>query len=131
MIALSKTFEKGEPGQMSMKLKDLREEIDLAIAGVSSIKDFKGDTELRDALLALLKFYKSISADQYKEMIRIIGQKSGTTQADVEKLQQMQNEISQQENGLDKRLAEAQKEFSRKHNIRVKKNELQEKIDKL
>jgi uncharacterized membrane protein len=130
MIDLSKTFVKKDRVSMSMKLTELEEEIDEAIAAVTKTPGYEGNTDLRDALLDLLEFYKEICGNEYRDMIEIIGSGS-ISQTDMSHLQEMEREITEREMELDEQLAKVQKEFARKHNIRIEKNKLQKEIDNM
>jgi flagellar motor component MotA len=130
MIALSQTFTKKDHAEMMGKLKELQDEIDDSIEGLTAMDGYEGDTSLRDAVKELMEFYKDITANEYKEMIDIIGRTSPPiTQTDISKLQQMQQDITARENLLDAKLGRIQTEFATKHGIQIKANELQKKID--
>jgi hypothetical protein len=80
--------------------------------------------------LDLLEFYKEICGNEYRDMIEIIGSGS-ISQTDMSHLQEMEREITEREMELDEQLAKVQKEFARKHNIRIEKNKLQKEIDNM
>jgi hypothetical protein len=131
MIKLSKIFQKKDPVEMNLGLKRLQDTIDNAIEKVEAIPGYEGNTDLKDALLDLLDFYRDISAEEYAEMINIIGRGNDITQSDIDYLQKMQDSITEREKELDEELARAQSEFAKKHNIEIRKNTLQDQIDKM
>jgi hypothetical protein len=131
MISLSKTFQKKNPVVMSMGLKKLQNTIDDVIKDVEAMPDYEGNIDLRDAILDLLDFYKDIAAEEYEEMIEILGRQGEITQSDVDYLQTMQKNITEREDELDRELESAQSEFAKKHNIKIEKNKLQDKINNM
>ncbi len=116
---------------MSLGLKKLQDVIDEAIVKVEGIPDYKGNSDLKNALLDLLDFYKAIASEEYKEMIDILGRQGAITQSDIDYLQSMQDNITEREGELDKELARAQSEFAKKHDIKIERNKLQDKIDNM
>lgn len=130
MINLTKTFENPKAETMSAKLDELSKVIDEAIESVSKMKGYEGDTSLRDVVLELLQFYKDISANEYREMIGILGRVDGPiTQQDLDRMASMNQDISSREVVLDEKLAKIQQAFAKKYNFTLARNEKQDEID--
>ncbi|MCX6583598.1 MAG: hypothetical protein NT166_25775 [Candidatus Aminicenantes bacterium] len=132
MLDLSGTFEKGNPGLMDAKLKALQLQIDESLAGLNRMKDFKGNTRLRDGAIALVEFYQSIAGTEYPEIINILSLGAANiTQSEQERLLEIQKDITAREAEFDNELQAAQKEFALVYGIDIKANKYQEEIDKL
>lgn len=132
MVELTKTFDTGNSATMIPKLKELGKVIDEAIAGVTGMKGFNGDSSLRDVVLELLKFYKDISTNEYSEMITIIGRTNGPiTQADLDRIHEIDQDITKRETLLDEKMTKIQQAFAKKYKIELIHNEKQDEIDAL
>jgi hypothetical protein len=132
MIALSGTFEKGNPAVMEAKLKALQLQIDDSLAGLKQMKDFKGNTRLRDGAIALVEFYQSIAGTEYPEIINILNLGIGNvTESEKQRLLEIQADITKREAEFDNELQAAQKEFALVYGIDIKANKYQEKIDQM
>ncbi|MCX6556078.1 MAG: hypothetical protein NTW95_01370 [Candidatus Aminicenantes bacterium] len=130
MLALADSFSQANPAAMQVKLLALNGQIDESLAVVSRMQDFKGNTRLRDAAVALFEFYRDIAAAEYAELVDILGKGTGNvTDGDRDRLQEIQSNITAREAEFDKELQEAQKEFALKYNIEVTENKYQKKID--
>jgi hypothetical protein len=130
MLDLSNTFEKGTQVQMDAKLKALQAQIVESLAGVSKMEAFKGNTRLRDAAIALFKFYQSIAENEYREIIDILSKDPASiSDSDKNRLVEIQNDITTRELGFDNEFQAAQKEFSRIHNFKMEENKYQKQID--
>lgn len=132
MLALTDTFEKSDPAAMSASLKALAQTIDRAITDVSRVAAFDGDTSLRDALLTLLKFYKQISDQEFQEIVGILGRVNPpVTQADVDRMNVINADITKREAVLDETLGKVQQAFAKKYKFEIAKHQLQDKVDQL
>jgi hypothetical protein len=132
MLDLSGTFEKGNPDVMNAKLKALQLQIDESLAGLNQMKDFKGNTRLRDGAIALVEFYQSIAGTEYPEIINILNLGIGNiTESEQQRLLEIQKDITKREADFDNELQAAQKEFALVYGIDIKANKYQEKIDQM
>ncbi len=61
--------------------------------------DFKGNTQFRDAAIANIKFFRELSQDGYKKMVRIIN-KEELSQEDVDTYNEIINLINTKTNEL-------------------------------
>ena len=104
---------------------------DASISAVESMPDYEGNTRLRDAAVALFKFYKDMNENEFKEMIDTIMKGDDITEADIVRLTVLEEQISQTEVALDEELDQAQQEFARTNGVEIGVNELQEEVDSL
>jgi hypothetical protein len=107
------------------------EQCNKSIVLVESMPGYDGNTRLRDAAIALFKFYKTMNENEFKEMIDIFMKGDEITEEDIAILTILEEEISQKEVVLDEELDQAQKEFARANGFEIGENEMQEEIDNL
>ena len=105
--------------------------IDKAASEVEGMPAWKDDTELRDNMLNLFKFYKKAFGTDYKRMIEIKKQSTPPTPDEQRELEEMVNRITTEENTLDRKFRNSQTEFANKNNMKILENDLQKKIDKM
>jgi len=132
MLALTDSFNSRNTQLMNEKLKTLQIQITQSADTLSQMEGYKGDTHLRNKLLDLIEFYESMSQEELGEMVKILS-KSDTniTQADVNRLKVMENDIRMEEREFDLAVQKAQKEFAQRYNIKIKPNKYQKRIDSL
>ena len=114
----------------ALRMKTI-EQCGASISLVESMPDYDGNTRLRDAAIALFKFYKAMNENEFKEMIDIFMKGDEITEEDIAMLTTLEEEISQKEVLLDRELDQAQKEFARTNGFEIGVNELQEEVDNL
>lgn len=132
MLALSDTFQQNNPGVMDTKLKALQLQINESLAGLKQMKDFKGNTRLRDGAITLFEFYQSIASTEYQEIINILSLGAeNISEGDRNRLIEIQQDITAREAEFDKELQAAQQEFATAYGIDIKTNKYQDQIDKL
>lgn len=132
ILDLANSFEKSDPDQMDEKLLELQTQIDDSLAILSAMEPYDGYTRLRDGAIELIKFYKDIAGEEYQEIVEILSQpQSDITTGDYNRLQDIQRDIEDREADLDKELQEAQQEFAKMHNFRIKPNKYQKRIDQM
>ena len=112
-------------------LKETAVQTKASIKTVSAMEPFDGSSELRDSALELFKFYLHVVENEYPEMIAILKKGESITQKDVDRMNELQQKITKQEQVLDSKMSTAQANFSKKHNISIQENELQKKIDNI
>lgn len=98
---------------------------------IKALPDFEGETRLRDAAVELLLFYQTMADKSFVEMMEIIEKGEEITQDDLAQLEKIEADITNKEILLDDELAKAQEAFSKKHNVTLVENEIQQKIDGL
>jgi len=104
---------------------------DSSIGTVEAMPDYEGNTRLRDAAVALFKFYKDMNENEFKEMIDIVMKGDNITEEDVAMLTVLEEQITLKEVLLDEELDQAQQEFAATFNFDIGVNEMQEEIDNM
>jgi hypothetical protein len=99
-----------------------------SIANTQKMPAYDGSTELRDAAVALFKFYEGVIKDEYKQMIDIVYMEE-ITEEDYANLNIILQRVTEEEVAFDERFQNAQGAFARKYGLELIENELQEEID--
>lgn len=132
MINRSKAFSKADPADMNTKLKVFKLKIDESLAKVSKMQDFKGNFRLRDAAIAIFKFYQSVAAKDYPEIINILSLGAqNISDENRDRIISIREDIADEELDFYAILHGAQKEFSELCGLCLKMDKCQDKIDKL
>jgi uncharacterized protein YukE len=114
ILDLANSFEKSDPDEMDEKLQELQSQIDDSLATLSAMESYDGYTRLRDGAIELIKFYKSIAQEEYREIVETLSQpESDITQSDYNRLLEIQKDIEDSEADLDNELQAAQQEFAK------------------
>lgn len=115
------------------KSKEIRLEIvkqcDVSLAAIKKLEEFEGSQRLKSAAIKLFSFYKSIYSNEYKQMFDILDKGINITEEDLAYMEQMEVEVTKNEEKLDKEFADAQQELATKFNFQMEENVNQEKID--
>ena len=107
------------------------EQAEKSLKVVEAMSGYEGSTRMRDAAVKLFKLYLDASKTSYKEMIDILRKGAEISVEDVERIQQIQMELTEKEKPLDAEFQAAQKEFASKHKLMIQDNPLQQEIDNL
>jgi hypothetical protein len=99
-----------------------------ALGKISSMSDYEGNFELRDAAIDLFTFYLHTFEDDYAEMINLV-YSDDSDEATMDSINALLEKISAEEGEIDDRFAAAQFSFSEIHGFDLLENELQEEID--
>ncbi len=108
---------------------DIVKQCDESLAAIKKLKGFEGSERMKNAAIELFSFYKKIYSNEYKQMFDILDKGENITEEDLAFIQQMEVEVTKQEEKLDKEFADAQQELATKFNFQMEENENQEKID--
>lgn len=92
---------------------ELLHQCNKSVTVLQAMPAYDGDTRLRDACVALLRFYAKVSADEYKEIIDLLRKK----EPDIDRMRELQEELFGPELTLVLELRRAQKEFAEKHGL--------------
>lgn len=115
------------------KCKDIRLDIvkqcDESLAVIKKLEGFEGSERMKNAAIELFSFYKNIYSNEYKQMFDILDKGENITEEDLAFIQQMEVDVTKEEEKLDKEFADAQQELATKFNFQMEENENQEKID--
>jgi hypothetical protein len=96
--------------------------LDTVIDDLKNMGSFKGDSTLRDAAIKSFKFYQSIFANEYKQLLKIRRENGvGSDEASAE-TNKIISDITNRERTLDENFQAAQKEFARKNKITLTPN---------
>jgi hypothetical protein len=101
------------------------------IRDIKGMPPYEGDSTLRDAAVGSFTFYKKIFDKEYREILSIRRKGEAMTPEDIERLNQIVENITKEEEQYDKRFRRAQDDFADKNKMRLKENEMQKKIDDL
>ena len=103
--------------------------VDSVLVEVKGLSDFKGDSTFRNTAVSMFGFYRRILDVDYREMVAIRKKGEDLTIEDIQRLQQIQQSLAEEETEHDKHLHNAQQEFAEHNGMRLTKNALQGKID--
>ncbi len=121
---------KTDPNAADQTLNTAVALINKNITEIEGMPEWKGSTSLRDNALALFQFYKVAFGNYYRRIIAI--QKDGeVTPAEETEMKQLVSKIDDSEGPLDEKFQKAQQDFSSQNGMRIEKNEMQDKIDKM
>ncbi len=84
---------------------------------------YKGDSSLREAAIRSFSFYKRVFEEDYMDIINI-RKKEELSPDDASEIQRIIKKITREEEGLDKAFHNAQNDFAKKNNMKLRENEL-------
>lgn len=97
---------------------------------IKGMPAYKGDTSLRNAAARSFNFYKDVFQNDYTGIITIRKKGDEMTSEDIEKMKNIADKITREEEGFDKSFHNAQKNFADKNNMKLMENEMQKKFEK-
>lgn len=113
----------------SRYLGTVEKEAAVMLEELKGMPPYKKDSALRDAAIRSFTFYKRVLADDYRRIIET-GTRPGITPEESEKeINGIVENLSEEEDKLDKVFQQAQRDFARKHNMRLQENSIQKQID--
>jgi hypothetical protein len=98
---------------------------------IKGMPPYNGDSSLRDAAVRTFSFYKKVFEDDYKQIIRLNIDGESNTEEGTEKIKKIIEDISKEEEKLDKAFHNAQREFANKNNMKLMENTMQKKVNDL
>jgi hypothetical protein len=101
------------------------------INDIKGMPPYKGDSSLRDAAVRTFRFYKKVFEDDYKQIIRLNKEGESLTDEGAAKVNSIVENISKEEEKLDKAFHNAQSEFASKNNMKLMENSMQKKVNEL
>lgn len=128
MLAFGNSFQ-GIGDETEKIRKEIITACDESIKKVSALEDYEGNTRVRNAAVALFKFYKQITDKEYKELQDILAKGENITEEDLARIEEINMSITERETVLDNELQSAQQEFASKHNFSIQRNSMQNEID--
>lgn len=112
-------------------LKVYAKQTSTMIDEIKGMPSYKGDSSLKKAAIRSFTFYKRVFNDDYKRLIDIRKSRGDETEEGVAEMNRIVQNLSKEEEELDKAFQGAQKSFASKHKMRLEENEIQKKIDKM
>jgi hypothetical protein len=106
-------------------------DLDRIIGQIRDMPAYKGDSALRDAAIASFSFYKKIFGNDYKQLIAIRNSGRAETQEGQDEMNKIVENITREEEKYDREFHNAQRSFADKNNMKLRENEMQDKINKL
>ncbi|MFH0893455.1 MAG: hypothetical protein V2A54_03375 [Bacteroidota bacterium] len=131
ILDLSASFEKDEEKVIRDKYAAFGKQTNLSLEEVKKLEAYNGNTEFREAAIKLFGFYKEIYDKDYKTLIDIVCLKDKATKKDLKKLDKIVEDVTLKEKEFDSLFASAQNKFAAQNNMKIKKNEIQDKIDNM
>lgn len=120
LTALATSFATCDSTEMFAHLNEFKITTDSCINVVEGMKDYEGNTGLKDAALDFLKFNKKISENECLQMINILKTKSFSAN-DKKMIDEIRKEIYNNEKPIDKAFKDAQNNFAKKYDLKVGK----------
>lgn len=114
--------------QADILRKEIVSQCDSSLKTMNDLPEFDGNSEFKNAGIALFSFYKEISAKEYRQILDVL-EKEEIKDNDLQELQNIQTSIETREAKLDSRFQAAQRDFAQKNKITIGDNTLQQKID--
>ncbi|MGA2298555.1 MAG: hypothetical protein ABSG15_13495 [FCB group bacterium] len=131
-IDLSKTFDKHIPKEIDEQFNLLQIQVDSAVASTSTLSNFKGNSEFKDAALKLFQFYQDGLKNDYKQMIEILKKgPEGMNAETMKKMTDLSQSFDTKEKVLNDAFIKAQNNFATQFKIEIKPNQLQKELDKM
>jgi len=132
IITLSNSMKSNNSALMQRRLAELQDQTTKSADELSTLQEFEGGTELYNSALDLFEFYENVCKNEFQEMVDILSRsQSGISAIDLNRLQDLQRIIQEEEAKLDKNLLVAQQNFAKLHGFRIGTNKLQKKIDNM
>ncbi len=127
LIDFNAAVEAGTSTDLPLKLTLEQAKASTAVVEKLSWQD---GAALKKSAIELFKFYQSIVANEYVEMVKII-EKPDLSEADVTHLNELVASISEREAKLDADFAAQQEAFAKLNGFTLTENELQDELDGL
>jgi hypothetical protein len=106
-------------------------EMDKLTEEIRGMPPFKKDTALRNSAVSIFTFYKTILADDYRQIIEIRKKGTGITEDDLNRMNEIVENIARSEEKYDKKFQLAQRNFAKKNGFKLADNEMQKRIKEL
>jgi len=108
---------------------------DSSIENLEKLGGYKGDNTFQQAAINLFKFYKEICQKDFREMFSLINQMKTQTEPDsqavVNRIQEISQNIAEKEKSFDESFANAQKSFAEKYQLKLDEQSFQKKLEEL
>jgi predicted ribosome quality control (RQC) complex YloA/Tae2 family protein len=106
-------------------------EVETMIGEIKGMPPYKGDSSLRNAAIASFSFYKKVFEKDYATILNIRKKGEGNiTPEDAVQANSIIENITKEEEGLDKTFQSAQRDFASKNSMQLKDNKVQKDLEK-
>ncbi|MFH0865571.1 MAG: hypothetical protein V1904_05225 [Bacteroidota bacterium] len=116
MNELSEAIDAENYTDATTKQEELVKQCKSGIDSVKALDAYNGNTAFRDEAVTLFNFYKEISEKEYKEMLDIL-KKENIAETDIQRMEEIRQDISKRENERDEAFGKAQKTFYKENDI--------------
>lgn len=103
---------------------------DTAISDIQGMPPFRTDSAFRDAAIQSFIFYKSLFNNYYRKALLQRTDENTGDEAEVRERLNVMEKIRREEEQLDKKLHQAQNEFARKYDMKMRPSDIQKEIEK-
>ena len=103
---------------------------DTVISDIQGMPPFRTDSAFRDAAIQSFTFYKSLFNDYYRQVLLQRAGEKPVNEEEINKLMEITEKIRREEEQLDKNLHNAQNEFARKFDMKMRPSDIQKEIEK-
>ena len=111
-------------------IDDIVKTTEEAIEALDGVEPYEeGETLLKSAK-ALFQFYHDMADKDYREMVDIISKGEDMTDADLARIDEIALDVEKREVPLDNAFADAQAAFAKHYGMQIRKNEMQDEIDR-
>ena len=128
ILALGNTAESDIDSAYSM-LDKYTNEASAVINEIKSMPPYKGDSSLRDAAVNSFSFYRKLFNESYKRVLYVRLAGNDVTDEGAAEIVAIMDKIKREEEVLDKKLHNAQRDIADKFKMRMRENEIQKEID--
>ncbi len=122
-----------DPKGILEKLPGFATDAEAAINDVKGMPAYDGNTEMRDEAVKLFSFYVDIFKNEYRQMAELSVALDGKP-ANAEQTEQFNAfvaQVTKKEEPLDKSFQKAQRDFAKKHNMRIYETDIQKQMNNL
>ena len=107
--------------------------VSTSLTDVQGMPAYNNDSAFRDAAIDLLAFYKKSFSRDFKEMLEIRKKIQDSTQTDndMQRFNEIKDNVSKTEGPLDEKMKEAQGRFAKNNKLDLSDSSVQDEIDNL
>jgi hypothetical protein len=121
------------PEQAKLKLSEGIQRIQEGIENLKKLEPFNGNTEFRDAAIALFEFYDEAFSNDYNELLTLLiklNTEGIENEAELNRVFEIPMQIEERERAFDEQFNLAQQQFITRNKIILQQNPLQNALEK-
>lgn len=103
---------------------------DSVIEDIKGMPPFRSDSAFRDAAIRTFTFYKRLFNEHYRTILKVRMRKGNATEEGVNDLMEIMDKIKREEEVLDKQLHNAQNDFARQYDMKMRPSAIQKELKK-